>query len=312
VNDSSSPLGEMPEEALRQEAAAWRLARSGCPDPDLLLARRSELLDADVRAALDEHIASCDACARLVTDLESMKLDAPDLAIESAVLTRVRRGGSPAKSWRLPLAAAVVIGCGAAIAWWMRTPAAPTFAPPGAAVSTPTASPSLPGGASAAAPGGATADRSVDKPVTTTVTMWTLEALPVRVPLSAVGVSRSAENRAASAALLDALAPYQAGRYADAIPALQEVARSHPESGEAALYLGVALLLADRPSDALGPLERAARQVETARRADVEWYRATAEQRAGRTSAARDRLAALCAAAGAYQQRACAAAQALR
>ena len=300
MNDLSSPLGEMPEEALRQEAAAWRLARSGCPDPDLLLARRSELLDADVHAALDDHIASCDACAWLVTDLESMKLDAADPAIESAILARVRRRGSPTKSWRLPLAAAVVIGCGAAITWWMRAPAAPTVAPPGVAVSTPTPSPSPPGSS------------AVDKPLTTAVTMWTVEALPVRVPLSAVGVSRSAENRAASAALIDALAPYQAGRYAEAIPALQEVARSHPESGEAALYLGVALLLADRPGDALAPLERAARQVETARRADVEWYRATAEQRAGRTPAARDRLAALCAAAGAYQKRACAATQALR
>ena len=312
MSEETSPFGEIPEEALRQEAAAWRLARSGCPDPDLLLARRSELLDADVHAALHDHIASCDACARLVADLESMKLDAPDPAIESAVLARVRQGGSPTKSWRLPLAAAVVIGCGAAIAWWMRAPAALIPAPPGVAVSTPTGSPSPPGGASAAAPGGAMADKAVDKPVTTAVTMWTVEALPVRVPLSAVGVSRSAENRAASAALVDALAPYQAGRYADAVPALQEVARSHPESGEAALYLGVALLLADQPGDALAPLERAARQVETARRADVEWYRATAEQRAGRTSAARDRLAALCAAAGGYQQRACAATQALR
>jgi tetratricopeptide (TPR) repeat protein len=285
VSEEISPFGEIPEEALRQEAA-WRLAKSGCPDPDLLLARRSELLDADVRAALDDHIASCDACARLVTDLESMKLDAPDSAIESAVLARVRQVGSPTPFWRLPLAAALVIGCAASIAWWIRTPAVSVSPAPVAPVA----------------------------PVATVapMTMWTVEALPVRMPLSAVGVSRSAENRAASAALLDALAPYQAGRYADAVPALQEVARSHPESGEAALYLGVALLLADRPGDALAPLERAARQVESARRADVEWYRATAEQRAGQTSAARDRLAALCAAAGGYQQRACAATQALR
>lgn len=286
MSEETSPFGEIPEEALRQEAAAWRLVRSGCPDPDLLLARRSELLDADVHAALDDHIASCDACARLVADLESMKLDATDPAIESAVLARVRQVGSPTPFWRLPLAAALVIGCAASIAWWIRTPAA-SVSPATVAPATPVA------------------------PVAP-MTMWTVEALPVRVPLSAVGVSRSAQNRAASAALVDALAPYQAGRYADAVPALQEVARSHPESGEAALYLGVALLLADQPGDALAPLERAARQVETARRADVEWYRATAEQRAGRTSAARDRLAALCAAAGGYQQRACAATQALR
>ncbi len=287
MSDEISPFGEVPEEALRQEATAWQLARSGCPDPDLLLARRSELLDADVRAALDDHIASCDACARLATDLDSMKLDAPDPAIESAVLARVRKSGPPSQFWRLPLAAALVIGCAGTFAWWMRAPGAPS------------------------APHAPVAPVAPVSPVAP-VAMWTVEALPVRVPLSAVGVSRSAENRAASAALLDALAPYQAGRYADAIPALREVARLYPESGEAALYLGVTLLLADQPGDALAPLERAARQVETARRADVEWYRATAEQRAGQTSEARDRLAALCAAAGGYQQRACAATQALR
>ncbi len=287
MSDEISPFGEAPEEALRQEAAAWQLARSGCPDPDLLLARRSELLDADVRAALEDHIASCDACARLVSDLDSMQLDAPDPAIESAVLARVRKSGPPSQFWRLPLAAALVIGCAGTFAWWMRAPGAPS------------------------APHAPVAPVAPVSPVAP-VAMWTVEALPVRVPLSAVGVSRSAENRAASVALLDALAPYQAGRYADAIPALREVARLYPESGEAALYLGVTLLLADQPGDALAPLERAARQVESARRADVEWYRATAEQRAGQTSEARDHLAALCAAAGGYQQRACAATQALR
>ena len=293
MSDEISPFGEAPEEALRQEAAAWQLARSGCPDPDLLLARRSELLEANVRAALDDHLASCDACARLVSDLDSMQLDAPDPAIESAVLARVRKSGPPSQFWRLPLAAALVIGCAGTFAWWMRAPVAPV-------------APSAP-----IAPVAPVPPVSPVSPVSP-VAMWTVEALPVRVPLSAVGVSRSAENRAASAALLDALVPYQAGRYADAIPALREVARLYPESGEAALYLGVTLLLADQPGDALAPLERAAGQVETARRADVEWYRATAEQRAGQTSEARDRLAALCTAAGGYQQRACAATQALR
>ena len=203
MSDEISPFGEVPEEAFRQEAAAWQLARSGCPDPDLLLARRSELLDADVRAALDDHIASCDACARLATDLDSMKLDAPDPAIESAVLARVRKGGSPSHFWRLPVAAAIIIGCAASMAWWMRAPNAPN------APNAPAYAPNAPN-----AP----------------VAMWTVEALPVRVPLSAVGVSRSAENRAASAALLDALAPYQAERYADAIPALREVARAFTPS----------------------------------------------------------------------------------
>ena len=275
-----------------------KTARPGCPDPDLLLERRSELMEPDVRSALDTHLASCDACAQMAADLDALKLDVPEGTVETEVLSRLQPRRQSLTFWRVPLAAAVVIGCAGSIAWWMRTP---TFAPDGASTS---------------APVGATVDRTADKPAdtppSTVVAMWTVEALPVRMALSDVGVTRSAEGRNPSAALLDALAPYQAGRYADAIPPLREVAGAQPDSGEAALYLGVALLLADQPRDALPPLERAARQVEASRRADVEWYRAAAEQRIGQTTAARNRLDALCAAAGPHQQRACAAGQALR
>lgn len=283
-----------------------KTARPGCPDPDLLLERRSELMEPDVRSALDTHLASCDACAQMAADLDALKLDVPDGTVEAEVLSRLQSRRPSLRFWRVPLAAAVVIGCAGSIAWWMRAPAAPTVAPDGASTS---------------APSGATADKTVGKPAAPVVpvapaapvvAMWTVEALPVRVPLSAVGVSRSTKGSQANSALVDALAAYQIGRYADAIPPLREVAGAQPDSGEAALYLGVALLLADQPRDALQPLERAARQVEASRRADVEWYRATAEQRIGQTTAARNRLDALCVAAGPYQQRACAAGQALR
>jgi hypothetical protein len=270
-----------------------KTARPGCPDPDLLLERRSELMEPDVRSALDTHLASCDACAQMAADLDALKLDVPDGTVEAEVLSRLQPRRQSVTFWRVPLAAALVIGCAGSIAWWMRTPTVPVV--PGAPAP------------SASAPGA-----TVDRPVAAVVAMWTVEALPVRVPLSAVGVSRSTKSSQASSALLDALAAYQVGRYADAIPPLREVAGAQPDSGEAALYLGVALLLADRPRDALPPLERAARQVEASRRADVEWYRATAEQRIGQTTAARNRLDALCAAAGPYQQRACAAGEALR
>jgi hypothetical protein len=274
-----------------------KTARPGCPDPDLLLERRSELIEPDVRSALDTHLASCDACAQMAADLDALKLDVPDGTVEAEVLSRLQSRRPSLTFWRVPLAAAVVIGCAGSIAWWMRPAAAPTSAPDGATVGKPAAS------AVPVAPAA---------PVAPVVAMWTVEALPVRVPLSAVGVSRSTTSSQASSALVDALAAYQIGRYTDAIPPLREVAGAQPDSGEAALYLGVALLLADQPRDALQPLERAARQVEASRRADVEWYRATAEQRVGQTTAARNRLDALCAVAGPYQQPACAAGQALR
>ena len=106
--------------------------------------------------------------------------------------------------------------------------------------------------------------------------------------------------------------PYRDGRYDEAIPLLDEVARAHPDSGDAAFYLGVARVLANHPAEAIAPLERAATLANAGRRAEIEWYRATAEQRSGKTATARARLDALCAAPGEYRARACAAAQALR
>ena len=55
---------------LRQEGQALRETREGCPDPDLLMARGSEVLDEALRRRLDEHVRACEACRRLVDDLD--------------------------------------------------------------------------------------------------------------------------------------------------------------------------------------------------------------------------------------------------
>jgi hypothetical protein len=141
---------------------------------------------------------------------------------------------------------------------------------------------------------------------------WTIEAAPVRVPMTSLGTSRSGEATSAGTTLSDALAPYQEGRYADAIPLLEMVAQREPGSVDAAFYLGVARLLAEHAAEAVAPLERAATLAPRGRRAEIAWYEATAEQRSGKTDAARTRLEALCAEASEYRARACAAAQALR
>jgi len=142
--------------------------------------------------------------------------------------------------------------------------------------------------------------------------LWRIDALPVRIPLSSVGVTRSASGTDASAALVDALGPYQAGRYEDAIPALRDVVIAHPDTVDAALYLGVSCLLANRPQEALAPLEHARQLAEAPKLAAIDWYLAAAEQRSGQTAASRDRLRRLCGQPGDYQQRACAAEQTLR
>jgi len=291
VSDARDAQADPSEEALHYDATRWREARAGCPDPDLLLARDSELLEPALRTALALHVETCDACARFEADIAALDLDEPDRDVEARVLARARDPEARSSRWRIPLAAVVVLACGGALAWWLRSP------PPAAPVAPLTAS----------AP---TSHPAAAAPV---VALWAIDPLPVRVPMSSLGVPRSGGPAdEAGDALSNALVPYQAGRYGEAISSLERMLWAQPGSADAALYLGVTYLLADRPADAHTALERAAALAGASRRDDVAWYRATAEQRTGRTEAARSRLHALCLASGEYRIRACAAEQALR
>ena len=287
---------------LGREGAAWREARQGCPDPDLLAARGSELLDPAIRETLTAHVRACAACAQLADDLDRVAADVSLESAETRVLMRVRQQAASAQPWRwrLAAAAAVLLACAAAVLGVTRSPSTSTTrGAPGVATS---------GGREAPPPQMAeTLQEHID-----VAANWTIEAAPVRVPMSSLGTSRSGEATSAGTTLSDALAPYQEGRYAEAIPLLEAVAQREPGSVDAAFYLGVARLLAQHAADAVAPLERAAALAPRGRRAEIAWYEATAEQRSGKTEAARTRLEALCAAASEYRARACAAAQALR
>jgi tetratricopeptide (TPR) repeat protein len=288
---------------LGREGAAWREARQGCPDPDLLAARGSELLDPAIRETLTAHVRACAACAQLAADLDRVAADVSLESAETRVLMRVRQQAASAQPWRwrLAAAAAVLLACAAAVVWVTRSPSTSTMTGAAGVVATS-------GGPEAPPPHmSGTLQEHVD-----VAANWTIEAAPVRVPLSSLGTSRSGEATSAGTTLGDALAPYQEGRYAEAIPLLEAVAQREPGSVDAAFYLGVARLLAQHAADAVAPLERAAALAPRGRRAEIAWYEATAEQRSGKTEAARTRLEALCAAASEYRARACAAAQALR
>jgi hypothetical protein len=286
---------------LRREGAAWREARESCPDPDLLAARGSEFFDPAIREALTAHVRACAACAQLAADLDRVAADVSLGPAEARVLMRVRQQATSAQSgrWRLAAVAAVLLACAATVVW-VRSPSTSMTR----------------GGAGGATSGGTKAPPpQVSETLREHVDVaanWTIEAAPVRVPMSSLGTSRSGEAASSGTTLSDALAPYQEGRYADAIPLLETVAQREPGSVDAAFYLGVARLLSDHAADAVAPLERAATLAPRRRRAEIAWYEATAEQRSGKTDAARTRLQALCAAASEYRARACAAAQALR
>jgi hypothetical protein len=277
---------------LRLDGARVRSARAGCPPPDAILARHSELMEPALRDALARHLGACDACRRFAADLDALEAcDTVSREVETRVLARVRARAVPPPRWRLAVAAAMLLVCAGSVVWWVRSSAS-----------------SIKQSAAAVRPA------SPPPPVGTPVAaLWKIDPPAVRLPLSSIGATRSGGGEgAASRALPEALAPYQAGKYAEAIGPLQTVARAHPTSSDAAFYLGAAFLLADRPRDALGPLERAAALGPPTRRAEIDWYRATAEQRAGLPDAARTRLNPLCAGGSEFRARACAAARTLR
>jgi predicted Zn-dependent protease len=146
------------------------------------------------------------------------------------------------------------------------------------------------------------------------VALWTIDPLPVTLALSSLDASRGASQatHAPPRDLVDALVTYQHGEYAKAAEQLAAVTRVHPDAPDAWLYLGVARLMADRPADAIAPLERAARAAADARIDAIAWYLATAEQRTGQADRARARLENLCGGTGAFHTPACDALHALR
>jgi TolA-binding protein len=278
---------------LRQQGALWLEARAGCPHPDLLVARGSELVDEDTRRRLNAHVAGCDACARLSAGLADLRLAEPDAAMEQRVLSRVTSTGMPIRR-RLPMAAAVALAAGAAALWWRVASPTPTIQ---RAPTTTSAAAEPPASGATLAP----------------IALWRIDVAPVRLPIASLDASRGQQGGSqVPPGLIDALTPYQSGDYEAAVAELTRVVQAHPDSADASFYLGVASLLANRPSEAIAPLRVAAQQAVGERRDAVGWYLAAAEQRTGHPDAARARLAPLCRASGSFQSRACDAIQALR
>jgi hypothetical protein len=274
---------------LRREGTAWRATRRSCPHPDLLMARKSEVIDGDVRAAIRTHLEACEACRRLAADLDGLGLEQPDMETEQRVRERVAApAGRRVPAW-IPAAAVVALGVSAAL-WWTRSSSHTVEEPPATVARVPPAPSTRP------------------KPVA----LWEVQAPAIRLPITGIGASRSGAGRASDTALADALEGYRTGRLADSIAPLERLAETQPDSPGVNFYLGVAYLLSNRAPDAVGPLERARPIAEAGRRAEIDWYLATAEQRAGRIDAARTRLRALCEAPGEYRDRACAAQSLLR
>lgn len=292
-----SEFGEVGEREidarLRQHGDALRAERGGCPHPELLFARQSEALDDDIRGRLAAHVSTCDACHRLAADADSLGLSQPDEAVERRVRARVVGTTGAGRSGLFSLAAGVLLASGLGLAWWYSRANAPATSGPVA-----THAPAV------------TAPAPTKTPV---VALWAIAPAPVRVPLSSLGVPRSgAGSNPDGALLVAALAPYQLGDYENAVARLSPIVRDFPDSGEVHFYLGVSHLMAGHVEEAVASLDRAVAHLPAAWQAEAEWYRATAEQRAGLTDRALAHLRALCARPGEYQAQACAAEASLK
>jgi TolA-binding protein len=107
-----------------------------------------------------------------------------------------------------------------------------------------------------------------------------IEKAPVVLAASRVLVFR---NKASADPFVEAFAvaiePYRKDDYPEAITRLDALARKYPDADEAPFYLGVSLLIASRPADAVAPLRRAANGRDAAIAAQARRYLALATTR---------------------------------
>jgi hypothetical protein len=242
-------------------------------------------LDDERRAAAFDHVTVCGRCAGIWRELLSLQADAQAQGLIPPVMTprQTRWIRSPLVGLAIAASMAVVIGVVV-----MRPPQKPA---PAGTQSAP--APPVPAGSGAASAAFA-------------VTKAEIHVLPEDA-LSPRGAEPKVEP--AVEQLAEALAPYRRDEYAAAAGQLAALSARFPQSGRTALYLGVSLLMLDRPAEALSPLQTASAAPQARIAADGRWYHAVALARSGRLEEARRQASELCAAGGANAERACAAAR---
>jgi len=273
------------ERFLKESGAPLAAARAGCPPPETLLAARAGVLPEERGAGVVAHIASCPSCQALSEDLadeELSKLTARERdRIRGRVLAEagVRRAAGWRWFWR-PVPVTAMVALAVAAGAWIY-------------VSRPTG------------PAGRTQVAVARLPE-----VLRLEKPAVKLPVAAALIWRG-EGAPAQEEFLKgfgaALDPYRAGDYREAATRLEGLARKYPKAAETHFYLGVSRLFLERDEEATTALEEAKRLAEGALAQDAAWYLGIASVRAGRVEQGTAELRGLCARAGEYQVRACAA-----
>jgi TolA-binding protein len=292
---TSDPGGDR---ALRELHAALPPAGPH-PDDEIWVRLADGTLDARARHELAAHVVSCESCAEVYRAMTALRAGAPDEVTGATGSGSARR---VSLAW-LAAAAAVALAVSAAVVQWRDAGEhLATEAPATAAVDMAPATPAP----DAEAPAPDAAPPATPAPPAPRAWALSVAAPAVELPARYVLTMRGdAVSQAFLEAFGTAIAPYRDGRYGEAAMLLEPVARQYADRPEAAFYLGVSQLMA-------GDAPRAAQTLAGVRDAEdlsdaARWFEAVALERAGHSEAAGTLLEALCAGAGDYAPRACAA-----
>jgi hypothetical protein len=241
--------------------------------------RADEVVAAAAGDLQSAHLLVCSSCRDEVALLRGINAD----------LAAASGRSVPMSSWRAGLALAAAVIIGVPVVWQMVRPT-PELPPPVAPITvagTPSAIPPT-------APRRITVEKASLEPLAN-------ESLVLR------GASNS--RRSLLDALAVALEPYRRNDFEESAKRLRALQRQHRDTTEIPYYLGVCLLLLDRPAEALLPLQEAEARMEGAD--EVRYYLAVARVNAARTAteseAGSAELARLCGGTTDVAPRACAA-----
>jgi hypothetical protein len=269
--------------AVRDEIEALRARHAGDPPVDLLRAAREHALPDDLQAAADRHLGNS-AWSRTI--VEGMSTDAAPLnrGDEDRLLARIKQEAQADRPratmayWAPALAAAAAALVATVWIASRQSGPQPAPAPPEATV--------------AVAPSAPAFELPLEKP-------------EVKLSVAALTWRGADSQNPFLVDLKPAIDAFRASDYQKADRAFTPLAAKYPDSPEILLYHGVTRLFLKDAAGAIPLLERAERVGDRMFAADVAWFRAVAEQRAGNRSAALERLDGLCAQTGDRSALAC-------
>ena len=261
---------------LEAQLDAVRERHRDDPPLELLRAGRADALPRDLQDAVGQHLTESEWSRTLVEGLEHQE---PILDAHAARLLYARidsnlarqRDSEGFKIWFRYLLITPAIAVGVLAIWFVvyrpDRAIAPASSPPLVTVAPPAAAPPF--------------TLAFNKP-------------DVRLSAAALTWRGASSDNALLADLKPALDAYRQNDYETANRLLTMLAERYPDAVEVHFYQGISRLFRSEPALAINSFVAAEKVADDTFIADIMWYRAVAEQRAGNNAEARARLEALC------------------